>query len=123
MVISHAAPSLFSIVIGIVSFCGVGVMTVPRDAELDELMKLAAEAVREALFKAHLTDEQAADLMRIQVGQLRRQLRAEPGNHLSIARLFLLPMSFWLCFGPITLFLVAKRSYRQIADDVQAGRR
>lgn len=89
-------------------------------ADLEELTQLAATAVKDAMNHAHLTDEQAADLMHIQVGQFRRQLRAEPGAHLSFARLLMLPIGFWLSFGPIVLFLVAKRSYKQIADDVQA---
>lgn len=93
--------------------------------DTETLERLLAHAVVDALHMAHISRKEAAALMRIDVGQLNRQLRAEPMQHISLTRLMRLAgTSFWLWFGPALLLLVARERYNEFAETLQFfGRR
>lgn len=86
--------------------------------DTDEIELLLAEAVRDSLRMARITEDDAAGKMRMDVSLLRRQLRGEPNNHISLTRLIRLSYEFWLWFGPVLMFLVSKRRFDQIGDEL-----
>lgn len=90
-------------------------------AQTDDLDAIAAQAVIRCLDKAELSRKEAASVMGLNEAQLNRQLRAEPMNHLSIARLLRLAtipagVVFWAHFGPTLFYLVAERRGQEISD-------
>lgn len=90
-------------------------------ATTDELELLLAETVRKCLFNADITEEQAALKMRIDVSQFRRQLRCDPKAHLSLNRMLRLPYKSWLLFGPVLMWIVAKKRFDEIARDLRVA--
>lgn len=84
-----------------------------------EIELLLAQSVVNALHAAQLTQKDAAAYMRIDIKQLGRQLRGEPMQHLSLTKLVRLPFVFWLSFGPALMYLVAKKRYDEIAEEVE----
>lgn len=85
-------------------------------ASTDELEKILAAAVLESLERARITTKEAAALMKLDESNLRKQLRGEPANHISLTRLIRLPWSFWLWFSPSLAYLVAKKNTMEIAE-------
>lgn len=90
--------------------------------QTDDLERLLGEAVRDALRFARITEEQAADMMRMNDSHLRKALRGEPSHHISLTRLVRLPYVFWLYFSPTLIYLVARRNTEQIAEDLGVRR-
>lgn len=86
--------------------------------DLTYLETVLGQAVRDALMLARITEEQAADLMQMDLSALRKCLRGEGRLQLGIARLMRLPFSFWLHFSPTLMYLVAKKNITEIADDL-----
>lgn len=93
--------------------------------DTETLERLLAHAVVDALHMAQISRKEAAALMRIDIGQLNRQLRAEPHQHISLTRLMrLCGTSFWLWFGPALLLIVARERYQEFAETLSFfGRR
>lgn len=93
--------------------------------DTETLERLLAHAVVDALHMAQISRKEAAALMRMDVGQLNRQLRAEPMQHISLTRLMrLCGTSFWLFFGPCLLLIVARERYVEFAETLMfIGRR
>lgn len=89
------------------------------------LERLVAHAVVDALHAAGVTRKEAAYLMRVDEAQLGRQLRAEPGAHISLTRLMrLCGTPFWFWFGPVLMLLIARERYAELADMLRfIGRR
>jgi len=86
--------------------------------DLADLERTLGQAVRDALMLARITEEQAADLMRMDASTLRKCLRGDPRLQLGLARLMRLPFAFWLHLTPVLMYLVAKRNVEQIAHDL-----
>ncbi len=86
--------------------------------DLSSLEAVIGQAVRESLLLAGITEEQAADLMQMDLSALRKCLRGEGRLQLGVARLLRLPFGFWLRFSPSLMYLVAKQHASQIADDL-----
>lgn len=84
----------------------------------DDLEKILGLAVLESLERARVTVKEAAALMKLDESHFRKQLRGEPGNHLSLTRLVRLPYAFWLWFSPSLIYLVAKKNAIEIAESV-----
>jgi hypothetical protein len=92
--------------------------------DTDELEHLLAQAVIDALNAAHLSIKEAAFYMRIDESQLRKQLRVEPSQHLSLFKVIHLPFSFWLHFGPALIAIVYRKrmeEFAQTANDLKRG--
>jgi len=85
-------------------------------AQLDEAEQLLAFGIRDALGAAHIEIKQAAACMRMDESQLRRQLRGEPSQHVSLTRLIRLPFSFWLFFGPALIQIVYRKRMQEMAE-------
>ncbi len=100
-------------------FLGLWVFAV-KAASMDftELEKIAGQAVRETLMLAGITEENAADLMHMDVSALRKCLRGEGKLQLGVARLMRLPFGFWLHFSPVLMYLVAKKHAQEIAESL-----
>jgi hypothetical protein len=87
-------------------------------ASADELRQLAREAVCEALDRAHIPIKAAAALMGRDESQLRKQLRGEPGCHLSFFDMLVCwPCSFWFFFAPSLMWLIGKKRVIEFAED------
>lgn len=85
--------------------------------ETDTLERLLAHAVVDALHMARVSRKEAAALMKVDYQQLGRQLRAEPGEHLSLTKMMrLCGTSFWFWFGPSLMLLVAREGYANLAE-------
>ena len=85
----------------------------------DDLEQLLVDGVRDTLLGVGLTIKEAAYDMRIDENQLRRQLNREPNQYLALVRLFRLPFRFWMAFGPLLMYLVAKKRWQEIDADVR----
>jgi len=86
--------------------------------DLAPLEKLLGDAVLLSLTNARITVKEAAAFMQFDESQLRKCLRGDPMHHMSLTRLIRLPYSFWLHFSPALIYLVAKRSATEIAEDM-----
>jgi hypothetical protein len=84
--------------------------------DLDPLQQVINEAIRECLVLEKITDQQAASICGMSENNFRRALSGEPLRSLSLARLFRLPWGFWLRFGPMLMWMVAKKHAQEIAD-------
>lgn len=91
--------------------------------DTSELEKLLAQSVADALHNARICTKEAAGAMGISDSLLARQLRGEPGQHLSLTKLIRLPWEFWLWFGPTLMWLVAKKRINELADEVSRSKR
>lgn len=99
--------------------CVVGWLFTLRLSTMDttHLEQLVAQAVQQAFHAAQLTRKEAAALMRIDESQLGKQLRGEPGQHISLTRLMRLTgTGFWIWFGPTLLLIVARERYAEFAE-------
>jgi hypothetical protein len=103
----------------------VGFLLLMRLSSLDttSLEQTLAQAVVDALAAAHITTKEAAAAMRLDVSQLSRQLSATPGYHISLTRLVRLPFEFWLFLGPQLMYLVARKRFNEIAEDLNLRKR
>jgi hypothetical protein len=84
----------------------------------DDLERDLGQAVLDALDRAQITVKEAAAIMRLDESNLRKQLRGEPSNHISLTRLLRLPYRFWLWLSPSLIYLVAKRNAEEIAVSI-----
>lgn len=85
--------------------------------DTDELEQTVAQAVTKAMQWAGLTTKELADVMRIDESQLRKQLRGEKYQHLSLSRLCR-AWQLWPMLGPAILFIVAQRRWAEVLADV-----
>jgi hypothetical protein len=85
-------------------------------ADTSELEQLLSTAVMDALNAAHLSVKEAAHYMRIDPEQLRRQLKNEPKQYLSLLKLLSLPFGFWLAFSPSLIALVYRKRMQDMAE-------
>ncbi len=86
--------------------------------EIDDLEKLVADAVSDAMHFARLSTKEMADRMRIDESQLRKQLRGEPHQHLSLSRLVRV-WEIWVFLGPALLAIVARRRWAELLGESQ----
>lgn len=86
--------------------------------QTDDLEKIVADAVTDAMHAARITTKEMADRMRIDESQLRKQLRAEPHQHLSLARLVRV-WEIWIFLGPALLAIVARRRWAEVLSDLR----
>lgn len=114
---SDASPFLFYLAIGLMFF-----LMQLSCMETDELEKLVAEAVVNAMHMAGLTGKELAAIMRIDEAQLRRQLKPEPYQHLSLARV-VRAWQLWPYLGPALLTIIAKRRWAEVLEDTKSVRR
>jgi hypothetical protein len=85
---------------------------------VEQLRQLAREAVCAALDDAHIPVKAAAALMSRDESQLRKQLRGEPGCHLSFFDMLVCwPCSFWFFFAPRLMWLIGKKRVMEFAED------
>lgn len=87
-------------------------------AQTDDLEQIVADAVTAAMHAAGLTAKEMAFRMRIDESQLRKQLRAEPQNHLSLSRLVRV-WEIWIFLGPAILAIVARRRWNEVLNDLR----
>ncbi len=85
-------------------------------ADTTELEQLLSTAVMDALNAAHLSVKEAAHYMRIDPEQLRRQLKNEPKQYLSLLKLLSLPFGFWLSFSPALIAIVYRKRMQDMAE-------
>ncbi len=85
-------------------------------ADTTELEQLLSTAVLDALNAAHLSVKEAAHYMRIDTEQLRRQLKNEPKQYLSLLKLLSLPFGFWLAFSPSLIAIVYRKRMQDMAE-------
>ena len=86
--------------------------------DLSDLEKVLGDAVRDALMLARITEENAADMVQMDVSSFRKALRGERHMQLGLARLMRLPFVFWLHFSPTLMYLVAKKNVTEIAESL-----
>ncbi len=85
-------------------------------ADTTELEQLLSAAVLDALNAAHLSVKEAAHYMGIDPEQLRRQLKNEPKQYLSLLKLLSLPFGFWLAFSPALIAIVYRKRMQDMAE-------
>lgn len=86
-------------------------------ADLHHLEVLLGSAVRDALRAAKLTEEQAADLMGMDLSNFRKALRGEGRLQIGIARLMRLGVVFMASFAPTLLYHAARLHAEQVRED------
>lgn len=74
-------------------------------------------AVRKCLQRSDITEENAADLMKMDLSAFRKCLRGEGRQQLGIARLMRLGLTFWTYFTPTLLYHAARLHCEQVRDD------
>jgi hypothetical protein len=112
MLIEHGSHLLVQILLVVVS---VGFRMLAT-ADTSELEQLLSTAVMDALNAAHLSVKEAAHYMRIDPEQLRRQLKNEPKQYLSLLKLLSLPFGFWLNFSPSLIAIVYRKRMQDMAE-------
>jgi hypothetical protein len=83
-----------------------------------ELEQLLLAAVVDALAAAHIEWKVAAATMRIDYGQMVKQLRSEPQQYLALTRLFRLPFTFWVAFTPALMTLLYKKRLQEVQQSI-----
>ncbi len=106
--------------IALVAFWLVGIKATVMDVE--PLQQLVNDTIRKCLVLADITDKQAAALCGISETHFRRALSGEPQRYISLVHLFRLPYRFWLHFGPMLMWMVAKQHAEEIAASFSARR-
>jgi hypothetical protein len=92
--------------------------------DTDELEHLLLDTILQCMTNAHLTMKESAHYQRIDESQLRKQLRGEPSQHISLTRLLRMPFSFWLHFAPALIQIVYRKrmeEFAQTANDLKRG--
>lgn len=84
--------------------------------DLQPLQALLNAAIRECLVLSQITDKEAASLCGMSYQNFNRALSGEAYRSLSLAHLFQLPWRFWLRFGPMLMWMVAKKHAEEIAE-------
>lgn len=103
-------------IVGVVVY---GLFLKAAAANTDELEQTLAQAIADALNAAHLSVKEAAYFMRLDESQLRKQLRAEPSQHVSLTRLIRLPFSFWLHFSPALISIIYRKRMQEFAQSME----
>ena len=112
MLLQHGSHIALQILLVIV-FVGFRIVAAADTTELEQLL---SAAVMDALNSAHLTVKEAAYYMHIDPEQLRRQLKNEPKQYLSLLKLLSLPFGFWLAFSPALIAIVYKKRMQDMAE-------
>lgn len=85
--------------------------------DVADLEVIIGAAVRDSLRRANITEEQAADLMQMDLSALRKCLRGEGRLQLGVARLMRLGLTFWTFLTPTLLYHAARLHAEQVKDD------
>lgn len=91
--------------------------------DTEDLEKLLAQAVWDALNAAHISIKEAAYAMDMDESQLRKQLRAEKSQHLNLTKLFRLPFAFWMWFSPSLMSLIYRKRMVEFAQSIDEMKR
>lgn len=112
----HYAPSFFqqivSIVIAVLFLAG----WLCAAMDLRPLQQLVNDAVIECLVIAKITMQEAAFLCGMSETNFRRALSGEENRNISLVHLCMLPYRFWGRFGPLLMWMVAKKHMQEIAE-------
>ena len=112
MLVEHGSHFVAQVLL-VVVFVGGRMLAVTDTTELEQML---SAAVLDALNAAHLTVKEAAYYMHIDPEQLRRQLKNEPKQYLSLLKLLSLPFGFWLAFSPSLIAIVYRKRMRDMAE-------
>lgn len=74
-------------------------------------------SIRECLRRAGITEEQAAERIRMDLAAFRRCLRGEGRLQLGVPRLMRLGLTFWTYFTPTLLYHAARLHAEQVRED------
>lgn len=85
--------------------------------DVSDLEKIIGLSVRDCLKRAGITEENAADLMKMDLSNFRKCLRGEGRQQLGIPRLMRLGLTFWTYFTPTLLYHSARLHCEQVRDD------
>ncbi len=112
MLVEHGGHLVLQILL-VVVFVGFRFVAAADTTELEQML---SAAVLDALNAAHLTVKEAAFYMHIDPEQLRRQLKNEPKQYLSLLKLLSLPFGFWLAFSPALIAIVYRKRMQDMAE-------
>lgn len=90
--------------------------------DLAPLQRIVNDGIRECLTLARITHQEAATLTGMSETNFYRALSGEESRNLSLVHLFKLPYRFWLHFGPMLMWLVAKKHAQEIRESFQSVR-
>jgi hypothetical protein len=110
----HAGSSPFAGIVSLLIFFGILRLAV---IDVTDLEVLIGASVRECLRRADITEEQAADLMQMDLSALRRCLRGEGRLQLGIARLMRLGLTFMSYLTPMLLYHAARLHCERVRED------
>lgn len=85
--------------------------------DLREMEKLLGIVVRECLRRIPMTEEEAADRMRMDISHFRKALRGGDGLQLGLAKLMRLGLVFMTYLTPLLLYHVARLHAEQVKED------
>lgn len=110
----HSGSSPLGGVISLLVFFGLLRLAV---IDVSDLEIMIGASVRECLRRADITEEQAADLMQMDLSALRKCLRGEGRLQLGIARLMRLGLTFMSYLTPILLYHAARLHCERVRED------
>jgi hypothetical protein len=90
--------------------------------DLEPLQQVVNAAIVECLTLAHIPIKEAASLCGMSEANFRRSLSGEEYRNISLVHLFKLPYRFWLHFGPMLMWMVAKKHAQEIAETFSVKR-
>lgn len=83
--------------------------------DTQRLARLLGDTVLESLAAIKLTNKSAAGLMQWDESNMTKAFRGERGHHISLNRLMLLPLGWWMDFLPRLTYVVVKENVIDIA--------
>ena len=86
--------------------------------DTSDLQHLVNEMILECLTLAKIPIKEAAALAGLTETAFRNALSGEKYRHISLFHLLQLPYRFWLHFGPMLMWAVAKKHVREIGETV-----
>jgi len=86
--------------------------------DTSDLQGLVNEMILECLTLAKIPIKEAAALAGMTETAFRNALSGEKYRHISLFHLLQLPYRFWLHFGPMLMWAVAKKHVREIGETV-----